>query len=388
MHNNNFEKELTAMYYRFGGYTLRNMIISKSTEYIKKKLKHTFGLDMVFDNINQIDIATSWIKQYDSKFKYHISNAYVLGDIKNEKPEIEGEFIIKLESCTYLYCKASGYKQMQGVDLKAGENKSLYLYFFGKKMYKYYKQLKKYMDDMASSENMMYSITSKNDGRGGNYWTCVGSTLTLRSMDTLYFDNYSKEKIISHLDKWLANEDIYVKRGLTFKTGILLYGTKGTGKSSLATAIATYLKCGLINIDCTTFQDLNIPDVVESINADDDRYVVLLDEVDSLFISRDGDDANAQKERTAKLLGFLDGPNSPTNVVFVLTTNYKNRLDKAAIREGRIDLEIELKDISEHAAREMCENFELPEDKIDKILSECEFPVNPALLQNKILYNK
>ena len=205
-------------------------------------------------------------------------------------------------------------------------------------------------------------------------------------MDTLYFDHDIRKQITDHLDQWLANEDIYKDRGLIFKTGILLYGTKGTGKTSLATAIATYLKCGLINIDCTTFQDLNVADVTESINADNDRYVILLDEVDTLFADREGDDDSVKKERTAKLLSFLDGPASPNNVVFVLTTNFYDKLDKAAIREGRIDLEVELGDISKSAARNMCEDFKLNPSQIEEVFKDLEFPVNPAKLQTRILY--
>ena len=154
----------------------------------------------------------------------------------------------------------------------------------------------------------------------------------------------------------------------------------------MATAIATYLKCGLINIDCTTFQDLNVADVTESINADNDRYVILLDEVDTLFADREGDDDSVKKERTAKLLSFLDGPTSPNNVVFVLTTNFYDKLDKAAIREGRIDLEVELGDISKSAARDMCEDFKLNPSQIEEVFKDLEFPVNPAKLQTRILY--
>ena len=255
-------------------------------------------------------------------------------------------------------------------------------------MYKYFLNMKKYIVDKASSQNMLYSITAQKSDRGSNssYWTCIGSELIPRYMDTLYFDHDIRKQITDHLDKWLSNEDIYKERGLKFKTGILLYGTKGTGKTSLATAIATYLKCGLINIDCTTFEDLNVADVTESINADDERYVVLLDEVDTLFADREGDDDNVKKERTSKLLSFLDGPTSPNNVVFVLTTNFYDKLDEAAIREGRIDLKVELGDISKNAATKMCEDFKLNNTQINRVLKDLEFPVNPAKLQTKILY--
>ena len=383
---NNSAFNVSDLYTLTGVKGLKNLAITRAIGYGTRKIKYNFGLDMTFTQPSQINAVTDWIRERDNKFKDHISNPYSLNThISGECPILNGEFILKLDKATYLFCKATSEKSREN---NSPDNRSVYLYFFGKKMYKHFMILKRYIDDKAASANMMYSITAqKGEGRNSSFWTCIGSDLVPRNMDTLYFDNSIKQTIIDHLDKWLANEDIYKQRGLTFKTGILLHGTKGTGKSSLATAIATYLKCGLINIDCTTFQDLNIADVTESINADNERYVILLDEVDSLFISRDGDDADTKKERTAKLLGFLDGPNSPTNVVFVLTTNYKDRLDEAAIREGRVDLDIELLDISEKTARDMCHDFELSEKQISEIFKDITFPVNPAALQTKILYS-
>ena len=362
---------------------MKNLAVAKGINYGAKKIKNKFGLDMTFTNYSQIRAVTEWIRERDPKFKDHISNPFSLNEkVSDEFPDIAGEFIIKLDRATYLFCQSD-------VDMKRNDdNKKVYLYFFGKKMYKYFLNLKKYIADKAASANMLYSITaqkSDNSGRS-SYWTCIGSDLVPRYMDTLYFDHDIRKQITDHLDQWLANEDIYKDRGLIFKTGILLHGTKGTGKTSLATAIATYLKCGLINIDCTTFQDLNVADVTESINADNDRYVILLDEVDTLFADREGDDDSVKKERTAKLLSFLDGPTSPNNVVFVLTTNFYDKLDKAAIREGRIDLEVELGDISKSAARNMCEDFKLNPSQIEEVFKDLEFPVNPAKLQTRILY--
>ena len=204
-------------------------------------------------------------------------------------------------------------------------------------------------------------------------------------METLFFDSGIKERIIAHLDNWLANEQIYLNRGLIYKTGILLYGTPGTGKSSLASAIANYLQCGLVTIDCTTFDSLNVAEVAESINADEDRYVILLDEIDSVFGSRENENNSAKNARITKLLSFLDSPNSPSNVVFVATTNYIDKLDKAALRKGRFDLMEELTDIHAKTAYEMCKGFNLNEEQTNRVIHSVTFPVNPSYLQSVIL---
>src|SRR5699024_11001140 len=89
--------------------------------------------------------------------------------------------------------------------------------------------------------------------------------------------------------------------------------------------------------------------------------------------------------RISKLLTFLDSPQSPNNVIFVATTNFYDRLDKAVLRKGRFDIAEEMTDIHKEAAYEMCRSFNLSDDDINKIMSKTEFPVNPSTLQNSIL---
>lgn len=377
METTNFEK----MIINSQGITgIKNRIVNNSIMYAARKVKTHFGIDMKFNTVNEIKGAINWIQKYDKKFRSHISNPYSQGSIINKEPVIEGMFIIKLDKATYAFVSGD----VEGSPDNNSRRNTISMYIFGKKTMKYFRELKCIIDKETSSSSMMYSITANGDGNR-SYWTCSGTPLTPRPMDTLFFDSGIKDRIINHLNTWLSNEDIYKKRGLIYKTGILLYGTKGTGKSSLASAIANYLKCGLIVIDCTTFDKLNIAEVSESINADETRYVVLLDEIDSIFGNRDDDIDDDKNKRISKLLSFLDSPSSPTNVVFVATTNYIDRLDKAAIRKGRFDIKEELTDIHKEAAIEMCKGFDLPQDKIDKIINNSTFPINPSDLQGVIL---
>lgn len=368
--------------------TIKNLAINKGIDWGSKKLKNKFGLDMTLNQSNTIEAVTKWIKKRDKNFKNHISNPFSLDNIHgDELPNLYGEFIIKLDKATYLYVKAEENLK----DRSSRTTKTVYLYFFGKKMYKYFLNLKKYIDDFVSSANLVYNVyASKSNRTGSDYWTIVSSELVPRYLNTLYFNDDIKDRIVNHLDKWLSNEPIYFERGLTFKTGILLYGIKGTGKTSLATAIATYLKCSLINIDCSTFEFLNTADLADCINVDNKRYVILLDEVDTLFSNRDDATDDIKQERTSRLLSFLDGPTSPNNVVFILTTNYIDRLDDAAIREGRIDLKIELGDIDKELAIKMCKDFKLNSEQTNKALTRttCDESglYNPAKLQTQILY--
>ena len=351
-----------------------NTVKRKSLNYFIDKMKTHFGIEMKFNTDRQIKIITKWVEEVDPKnFKYRISNPYDYK--KNDNPMLKGEFILHIDTRTFIFISV-GDKE---------KDKGIYMYIFGKKAFKWFKIIAN-KAQYANDTNMMYSISARNS-EDGQYWTCVGSTFNSRPMDTLFFDKDIKNKICKHLDDWLTNEEVYKDRGLTFKTVILLYGVAGTGKSSLASAIATYLNCGLITIDTATFADLNITEVVESINADNNRYVILIDEIDTIFTSRDEDNiTDSQKVRTSKLLSLLDSQQSPNNVIFVATTNYIDKLDKAVIRKGRFDMSIELGNISKDTAMEMCKSFNLTKEQSMKAISEFEGrEINPAELQNVIL---
>src|SRR5574344_505998 len=85
------------------------------------------------------------------------------------------------------------------------------------------------------------------------------------------------------------------------------------------------------------------------------------------------------------LLQLLDSNSSPNNVIFIATTNHKEKLDEAILRDGRFDLKVEVGPVLEDAAVEMCKSFGLSDDKINKILTENTLPINQSKLQNLIL---
>ena len=108
--------------------------------------------------------------------------------------------------------------------------------------------------------------------------------------------------------------------------------------------------------------------------------------IDTVFTNRE-DDASTDKQRStiSKLLQFMDSQHSPTNVVFVATTNYKDRLDDALMRKGRFDKIIHLGDIDYNAAIEMCKGFNLTQDQINSLKLDKNSTFNPAELQDRIL---
>lgn len=355
-----------------------------------KQMKARFGIEMMIKRDRDIETFTSWVKSHDPKFQYHVSNAYsVNGNKNNNKSLLMGIFVLKVADGTYLYIDAESERIFSRDD---SDYSPIYIYLFGKHWREVLEDITKHFETLNTTTNKIYSIVGVKDGER-SYWSCTASKLVPRTMDTIFIGKDQKKRITDHIDQWLENETMYTDRGLLYKTGILLHGPAGTGKSSMAMAIANYLGCGLITIDPGTFQFMNISEITESIVADETKYVVLIDEIDAIFKSRENENiTDEQLKVTNKLLSFLDSAQSPTGVIFVATTNYPDRLDKSLLRKGRFDVIEEMNDIPIEVGREMCTSFSLSDKETDEVIAEVtkdeKEPVdfiNPANLQDGIL---
>ena len=231
--------------------------------------------------------------------------------------------------------------------------------------------LQKYERSRREKELMIFNVQEKNKDL-----FITRKKIIQRNFDSLFFrDRETTASIISLLDKYNSNDKVYSDRNLLHKTGILLYGEGGTGKSTLCNAISTYMKTDMIMIDMTSFQELDLIKLTEILNVETDKtYVIVLEDIDCIIKDRDGDKDIDKEENRAinKLLQFLDSNNSPNNAIFVATTNHVEKLDKAIRRKGRFDLELEVKRLNRDNAIRMCKSFNLDNDQITEVLSRFE----------------
>lgn len=355
--------------------SIKNTIRRKAAEIGLSELKNHFGVSMIFHDYNDCVIVSEILKKFDKRYRHHISNNY-------EKDVYNTECILSARRDTFIYVNA--YEQEHIVHM--------YLYIFGKKCIALRNYISKNFKSKLESDKTLYKVTGATDNPDKPSIRVFASNFKGRDFSTLYFNDGIEEEIKDFLDSWLKSEDIYKSRGLTYHTGILLGGKPGTGKSSIASAIATYLNCDLISIDTVSFGGLALANLVDSINHNDKKYVVLLDEIDSIFKSRDSDETTeSQRAKTTKLLKFLDSAESPNNVIFVATTNYVENIlnpeinsDAAAIRNGRFDKIMFIDNFTRNTAKRMCKGFNLSDEDIELVLGDgTEF--NPAELQSQIL---
>lgn len=90
------------------------------------------------------------------------------------------------------------------------------------------------------------------------------------------------------------------------------------------------------------------------------KSLVIMEDIDAcdLFIQIDDDSTKRSGKNNgislSGLLNCLDGLLTPNEIVFIITTNYLNKMDQALIRKGRIDSIIHIGHMSKQNMIDMC----------------------------------
>ncbi|KAF8700391.1 hypothetical protein HU200_034326 [Digitaria exilis] len=249
------------------------------------------------------------------------------------------------------------------------------------------------------------------------------------TFDTLAMDQELKRSIVADLDLFASRRDHYRRIGKAWKRGYLLYGPPGTGKSSLVAAMANHLrydlydldlshvhfnaslqwllvgmpnKCILVieDIDCccdamSRADDKSTPRAGDGGGSDDDAGNGTASDSDTppppaKSKSKSKNDQGMEGITLSGLLNFIDGLWSTCGEerIIVFTTNYKDRLDPALLRPGRMDMHIYMGYCGWEAFKTLAHNYFLVDDhelfpEIQALLAEVE--VTPAAVSEMLL---
>jgi SpoVK/Ycf46/Vps4 family AAA+-type ATPase len=227
---------------------------------------------------------------------------------------------------------------------------------------------------------------------------------TNKSLRNLYGD--SVRLIRKRVNFFLNNKRWYEEKGVPYTLGLLLHGVPGAGKTSTIKSIAKDTNRHVLNIRLspnTTVSQLNnlfyssqVHVVQNGVNKmydiPIDKRIIVLEDVDCLTdvvlerSSEECGDTPSQKETQkhtstlefgglppmdlmgggtsdnekvslSTVLNILDGVLEQPGRILIMTSNHPEKLDKALLRPGRIDVIVHFDFCKKHEIKEIVEAF-------------------------------
>ncbi|MFB6212687.1 MAG: ATP-dependent zinc metalloprotease FtsH [Candidatus Magasanikbacteria bacterium] len=158
--------------------------------------------------------------------------------------------------------------------------------------------------------------------------------------------------------EFLKDPHRFLNMGAKIPTGVLLVGPPGTGKTLMARAVAGESKVPFFHITASSLVEMfvgvgasRVRDIFETAkNAA--PSIVFIDEIDAVGRKRGAGvgGGNDEREQTLnQILSEMDGFEKDTKVIVIAATNRPDILDKALLRPGRFDRQVQfgMPDINE-----------------------------------------
>jgi len=212
-------------------------------------------------------------------------------------------------------------------------------------------------------------MMSRGSGGGGQIFNIGKSKAQLFDKDTHVNINFTdvagleeaKVEIMEIVD-FLKNPKKYTTLGGKIPKGALLVGPPGTGKTLLAKAVAGEAKVPFFSLSGSDFVEMfvgvgasRVRDLFKQAK-EKAPCIIFIDEIDAIGRARGKNQvtgANDERENTLnQLLTEMDGFATNAGVIILAATNRADILDRALLRAGRFDrqINVELPDLEERKA--------------------------------------
>lgn len=195
-----------------------------------------------------------------------------------------------------------------------------------------------------------------------------------RVLDSVVLQPGEKEHLLQDVAQFRRSKPRYERLGVPYHRGYLFYGPPGTGKTSLVSALGAHFGLSIYVVGLAEFTDRSLMAAAEKVPA---NSILLFEDIDCIKSSQSRDvkvDSGGGQNGPAMLsarenpgvqigvtlsglLNILDGFHAPHGVLFVMTTNHVEKLDKALLRPGRIDYRLFLGNASEQQKLELYRRF-------------------------------
>jgi SpoVK/Ycf46/Vps4 family AAA+-type ATPase len=148
----------------------------------------------------------------------------------------------------------------------------------------------------------------------------------VKADDVYRFPDSLADHMVEEIERFWKRASIFDKTGFLHRRGYLLYGSAGTGKSTIVQQIMTdVVRRGDLVLLCNHPHVLNTA-LEELRKTEPERNVVCIFEDIDAIVSKFGEDI---------ILSILDGANMINHVLNIATTNYPEKLDKRLVSRPR-----------------------------------------------------
>jgi len=266
---------------------------------------------------------------------------------------------IKYKNNNYIY---ANYSQEQ-ITIALAENTTRYetLVLSGVTL----EILKEFLED--SRQYQVY--TNKNNKilcriLQGTVWTVL-NCINKRNANTLFLPFDIQETIFDKIQDFYDAETDYCENGMPFKLNWLLHGVAGSGKTSIINTIASKFDLDICFLPIS--KDLDDTSFIKAVTNIPVGNMLVIEDIDSLF-----EDRNSKYSLSfSTVLNVLDGVLKKYKLITLMTTNYKDRIDDALFRSGRIDYQLEFTHIKRNQVKTMFHHFfENQEKNLTELLEQ------------------
>jgi hypothetical protein len=274
-----------------------------------------------------------------------------------------------------------------------------------------------YFNEIVYEPTVMADMSGKDGPKQVYRWDNMPKMLTFnmnefktsKSFGNVY--GHHVDELKERLDLFVNHPDWYMDRGIPYSLGIMLHGVPGAGKTSTIKAIAKDTNRHIFNLSLrpyTTQRQLTNLFFNETVHVQTydggkqtlkiplNKRVYVIEDIDCLTdvvldraLTKEPLAANKEGEAVTLsfLLNLLDGVLETPGRILVITSNYPDKLDKAFVRPGRIDVRIEFKYADREFILDMLNKFYTTKMDLSDVPAEIVDAFTPAEVMESMCNN-
>jgi len=201
----------------------------------------------------------------------------------------------------------------------------------------------------------------------GGWWQPLARKAK-RPLESVFLEDGMLEEVLADAKWFFGAGPWHQSLGIPYRLGWLFEGPPGTGKTTLAMAIACKFDRPIFILNLATVTDDNT--LLAAFTTADPASILIIEDIDAVRITNERTessgptaDPSVPESKESKgitlsgLLNAIDGVASADGRLLVLTTNHPENLDAALVRRNRVDRRWKFGPMSPERAGDMALRF-------------------------------